>query len=154
MYNVFTCPYFTLLLNAYHLFTLLFCLWCTIFWFTQTTSIYLFALSDETGSRDRLRDQNGLESVSRPFWDQNVTLPRVTRLVSRPFLRPKWSRFRSRDQYRHQNVTQYTISLYIIHLRTFRFTECDILVSIPVSRPESRPFWSQKWSPDQSRHSR
>ena len=28
--------------------------------------------------------------------------------------------------------------------------ECDILVSIPVLRPESRPFWSR----DQSRHSR
>ena len=27
--------------------------------------------------------------VSRPFWDQNVTLYRVTRLVSRPFPRPK-----------------------------------------------------------------
>ena len=49
-------------------------------------------LSDETRSRDHFRDQN-------------VTLPRVTRLVSRPFSRPKWSRLRSRDQYRHQNVT-------------------------------------------------
>ena len=41
----------------------------------------------------------------RPFRDQNVTLHRVTRLVSRPYSRPKWSQFRSRDQYRHQNVT-------------------------------------------------
>ena len=30
-------------------------------------------LSDETGSRDRFRDQNGLEPISRPFWDQNVS---------------------------------------------------------------------------------
>ena len=56
-------------------------------------------------SRDHFWDQNGLKMVSRPFWDQNVTLPRVTRLVSRPYLRPKWSQFWSRDQYRHQNVT-------------------------------------------------
>ena len=62
-------------------------------------------LSDETRSRDHFWDQNGLKPVSRPFWDQNVTLPRVTRLVSRPYSRPKWSQFRSRDQYRHQNVT-------------------------------------------------
>ena len=68
-------------------------------------TLALLALSDETRSRDYFRDQNGLEPVSRPFWDQNVTLPRVTRLVSRPFSRPKWSRLRSRDQYRHQNVT-------------------------------------------------
>ena len=43
--------------------------------------------------------------VSRPFGDQNVTLHRVTRLVSRPFSRPKQCRFRSRNQYRHQNTT-------------------------------------------------
>ena len=47
------------------------------------------ALSDETRSRDHFWDQNGLKMVSRPFWDQNVTLPRVTRLVSRPYSRPK-----------------------------------------------------------------
>jgi hypothetical protein len=85
-------------------------------WLFLSLSLYIFvfvfvffldpaySLSDETGSRDHFRDQNGLESVSRPIWDQIVTLPRVTRLVSRPFLRPKWSRFRSRDKYRHQNV--------------------------------------------------
>ena len=32
--------------------------------------------------------------------------------------------------------------------------ECDILVSILVSRPELRPFWSRIWSRNQSRHSR
>ena len=61
----------------------------------------LWPLSDKTGSRDIFWDQNGLETILRP----NVTLPRVTRAVSRPFSRPKWSLYQSRDQYRHKNVT-------------------------------------------------
>ena len=56
-------------------------------------------LSDETGSRDRFWDQNGLktsmETILRPKCDT------IWRLVPRPFLRPKWSR----DQYQDQNVT-------------------------------------------------
>ena len=74
-------------------------------WFNMVWVIFPLALSDETRSRDHFWDQNGLKPVSRPFWDQNVTLSRVTRLVSRPDSRPKWSQFRSRDQYQHQNVT-------------------------------------------------
>ena len=76
----------------------------SIFWspfFCYFVIRYHLALSDETGSQEHFQDQNGLEPVSRPFWVQSVTLPRVARLVSRPFSRPKWSR----DRYRHQNVT-------------------------------------------------
>ena len=51
---------------------------------------YHLALSDETGSRDH-------------FWDQNVTLPRVTRLVSRPFSRPNGREIGIEHKMSHSN---------------------------------------------------
>ena len=82
-------------------------------------------------SRDHFRDQNGLKPVSRPFWNQNVTLPRVTRLVSRPFSRLKWSQFQSRDRYRHQNIKLCVGSRHNRQLHTFHFPSLeDLFISL------------------------